>query len=198
MRVLIALLVGVVVAVAGSFVAWWVGAVMVGWIAAALVFLILTWSAVWGMNAERTARYATREDPTVVVTDVLLVVASLASIAGVIVLVAGSGNRVLAAAIGVGSVAAAWLVVHTLFTLQYAALYYRGEPGGIDFNQKARPDYLDFAYLGFTIGMTYQVSDTNIVDSRIRRWALQHGLLSFLLGAVVLASTINLVVNLAK
>jgi hypothetical protein len=86
----------------------------------------------------------------------------------------------------------------TVFTLRYARLYYSGQVGGIDFNETDEPDYRDFAYLSFTIGMTFQVSDTNIQSKQIRRTALRHAWLAFPLGVVIIATTINLVAGLAK
>jgi len=89
-------------------------------------------------------------------------------------------------------------MVHTVFTLRYARLYYNGTPGGIDFNESDDPDYGDFAYLAFTIGMTFQVSDTNLQSKPIRRMALRHAWISFPLGAIIIATSINLVAGLAK
>lgn len=86
--------------------------------------------------------------------------------------------------------------MHTLFTLRYARLYFAGQAGGIDFNNNEPPRIVDFAYVAFTIGMTYQVSDTNISQFDIRSLALRQGLLSYLFGAVILASVINLVAGL--
>ncbi|MEO7234131.1 MAG: DUF1345 domain-containing protein, partial [Lapillicoccus sp.] len=81
----------------------------------------------------------------------------------------------------------------------YAQLYYEGRPGGIDFNQDDElPDYRDFAYLAFTVGMTFQVSDTDLKTKAIRRTALHQALVSFPLGTVIIASSINLVSGLAK
>jgi uncharacterized membrane protein len=68
--------------------------------------------------------------------------------------------------------------------------------GGIEFNEKDPPAYLDFAYLSCTIGMTFQVSDTSITVKPVRRMALHHALLSYLFGAVILAMAINLVASL--
>jgi uncharacterized membrane protein len=95
------------------------------------------------------------------------------------------------------SVAVSWFLVHTLFCLRYAVLYYTGEDGGISFNQKQPPRYVDFAYFAFTIGMTFQVSDTDVTDSEVRSTALRHALVSYLFGAVVIASTVNLIANIA-
>ncbi len=99
-------------------------------------------------------------------------------------------------ALGVASVVLAWGVVHTVFTIRYADLYYRHN-GGIDFNEKDDPDYRDFAYLAFTIGMTYQVSDTDLQTKAIRRTALKQALLSYLFGTAMIALTINIVAGLA-
>jgi uncharacterized membrane protein len=80
--------------------------------------------------------------------------------------------------------------------LRYARSYY-GEPaGGISFNEQDPPAYLDFAYFSFTIGMTFQVSDTNITRKAIRHLALHHALLSYLFGAVILATAINIFASL--
>jgi uncharacterized membrane protein len=95
-------------------------------------------------------------------------------------------------------VVGAWLVVHTVYTTWYALLYYSHDRGGIDFNQGEPPAYADFAYLAFTLGMTYQVSDTDLQTRPIRATALRHALLSYLLGAVVLATVINLVAGLGS
>lgn len=88
--------------------------------------------------------------------------------------------------------------MHTIFTLRYAQLYYTEPAGGIDFNQEERPSFRDFAYLSLTIGMTFQVSDTDLQTSPIRSTALRHALLSYLFGAVILAAAINLIVSLAN
>jgi uncharacterized membrane protein len=107
----------------------------------------------------------------------------------------GSSQDVLAAT-GVATVALSWFVVHTVFVLRYALLYYTGHDGGVDFNQPTPPRYSDFAYLAFTLGMTFQVSDTDLQTPAIRATALRHALLSYLFGAVILATTINLVAGL--
>ncbi len=91
------------------------------------------------------------------------------------------------------TVLVSWLAVHTDFTLRYAQLYYSPPVGGVDFDGVEQPDYRDFAYLSFTIGMTYQVSDTGLLTTRFRRVLLAHALLSYLFGVVIIASVINVV-----
>jgi uncharacterized membrane protein len=79
-----------------------------------------------------------------------------------------------------------------------ARLYYSHPAGGIDFNQQAPPRFSDFAYLAFTVGMTFQVSDTDLQTPTVRAAVLRQALLSYLLGAVILATTINLVAGLLR
>ncbi len=97
--------------------------------------------------------------------------------------------------VAVVSVVLSWAAVHTVFTLRYARLYYSGG-GGIDFHVDERPDFGDFAYVALTIGMTFQVSDTDLTGKRIRMTALRHALLSYLFGVVIVAMTINVVAGL--
>ncbi len=154
------------------------------------------------MDGERTAAYATRQDPTSAITSTIVAFASLASLGGVgylLIAESSSGRRaVVATGVGVLSVVASWVMVHTLAMLRYARLYYSDQPGGIDFNQKDPPCYADFAYLAFTIGMAYQVSDTAIQSTLIRVTALRQALVSYLLGSVIVATTVNLVAGLVS
>ena len=190
-------IVGIVSAVVVGMLTRWLYAPLAGWDVAAIIFSGWAWGAIGFFDAAQTAAHASREDPGRSATGLLVVGAAIASLAGVGVIIAlansaTGGKQDALAGFGLASVALSWFTVHTLFTLRYAYLYFRGAAGGIDYNQKASPSYLDFAYLAFTIGMTFQVSDTDIQTPTIRATALRHALLSFLLGAVILASTINL------
>lgn len=203
LRIGVAVPAGVLAAILAGVRIGWPYAPATGWIVAASVHLVWTWLIIGGLDASATARHANRyhdDDSTPWIMDIAVLVASVASLVGVgYLLVAGStGGDVAAAVVGGLSVVAAWLTVHTVYMLRYARLYYSGEAGGIDFNgdKTYRPDYGDFAYLAFTLGMTYQVSDTNLTERPIRMAALRHALLSFLLGAIILAITINLVASL--
>jgi uncharacterized membrane protein len=171
------------------------------WDAATMTLVTWTWCVIWPMDAHRTASHATREDPSNRVSDLILIGAAVASLSavGFFLLQAHSANGVrrdLLAGIGVGTVGLSWLLVHTVYTLRYAKLYYWPPVGGVDFNQEAPPKYSDFAYLAFSLGMTFQVSDTNLQNSVIRVTALRQGLLAFVFGSVILATTINLVAGL--
>jgi len=151
--------------------------------------------------ADRDARHPRRSSRSS--TDLLVICARVASLAAVGVVLAdassakGAGAALLAGTAIVG-VALSWFLIHTLFMLRYALLYYTGPDGGIDFNQDDPARYIDFAYLAFTVGMTFQVSDTDLKTHPIRATALRHALLSYLFGAVILATTINLVAGLSS
>ena len=203
-RIAICLVLGLVVVVVLVATGLGVIAAQGGWDAAALVYLAWMWWQVAPADAGRTAALAVREDASARVSDVVLLLAAVVSLAGVgdlILLGSASGDPVSrgpAIALAITSVVLSWALVHTIFMLRYARLYYVGGDGGIDFQQKEPPRYLDFAYLAFTLGMTFQVSDTNLETSAIRATALRHALLSYLFGAVIIAVTINLVAGLSK
>ena len=202
LRLVVAALLGVLAAAGVALIGSWDIAALVGWSTASSVLVAWIWLEIYRLDAERTAQRAVREDPSVGWTDLLLLSASVASLAGVGLVfsqAAGGGVSLVASvALGVGSVVLSWALLHTTFTLRYARLYYSGPNGGINFNQDEPPCYLDFAYMAFTIGMTFQVSDTDIEATTVRRNALRHALLSYLFGAVILAGAINLVAGLTR
>ena len=193
--------------VAGSLAAGLAGAgrmaPLSGWDIMALVYGGWTWATVWRLDPEGAEADAKREDPSRDQADLVVLGAAIASLIAVGVVLFGAGSasgygKYLLAGLAVVSVFVSWTIVHTVFTLKYARLYYAGAAGGIDFNDAGPPDYPDFAYLSFTIGMTFQVSDTDIQSKSIRRTALRHAWLSFPLVAVIIATSINLVSGLAK
>ncbi|MFF5173410.1 DUF1345 domain-containing protein [Micromonospora sp. NPDC000089] len=192
-------------ALGGGLVGWLVSpglGPLGGWDVAAAVWLAMVWRTLWPADADRTARLAKHEDPNRAVRDVLLLAACLASLLAVAVVLITAHDRKpgsaadLYAAFGALSVLLSWSVVHTVFTTRYARLYY-GDGGGVDFHQEARPCYADFAYLAFTVGATFQVSDTDLTSAPIRRAVLRHALLSYLFGAIIIAATVNLLAGLA-
>jgi uncharacterized membrane protein len=201
------LLVSALIAVAAGTLAALLGAgraaPLIGWDALAVLFCIWVWATVWRMDPATTAAHSTAESPGRDLTDLVLLGASVASLAAVGFVLFGAGDqqgatKYVQAALAVFSVIVSWVLVHTVFTLKYARLYYREPVGGIDFNEEEAPQYSDFAYLAFTLGMTFQVSDTNLQTKAMRRTALRHAWLSFPLGTVIIATSINLVAGLAK
>ena len=201
MRVSIANLIGLLAGVAVG-VLWGVAlGVLAGWDVASAVFTASVWLTIRPLDATTTARLAAVEDPTRAGADLLLLSAATASLVAVGFVLGGaahsSGVTELAhVGLGLASVVLSWAVVHTIFTLAYARLYYAEPRGGVNFNEEAPPDYRDFAYLSFTIGMTFQVSDTNLETKEIRRTALRHALLSYAFGAGIIATTINLIATI--
>jgi uncharacterized membrane protein len=180
----------------------WQTAGLIGWNVAATVFIVWIWLIVRGMDGEATARHAVIEDLSRPTADLILILASVISLIGVglsLLEASGTGGLAKAVIVGVASVSVilSWATVHTVFTLRYARLYY-AQGGGIDFNEDRAPAYMDFAYLAFTIGMTYQVSDTSIGSETVRRTALHHAYMSYLFGTVVVAMTINVVAGLFR
>jgi uncharacterized membrane protein len=193
--------VGVVVAVLTVFLGNWRYAPSVGWAAAAASFCAWIWREIWPLSAPQVADRATAEDPNRATRELVVLTASVASLVALGLVLAYAHQsaglaRGLLALLGLVTVAVSWFTVHTIFMLRYARLYYGDPIGGIDFNQDERPAYPDFAYLALTIGMTFQVSDTNLLTSAVRRNALQHALLSYLFGSIILATAINLIVSL--
>ncbi len=193
---------GAAVGLVAAFLGPWQLAVILAWDALAVSFTARIWAFVLRLDGDRTAALATREDASRTAADLLLLAASVASLAGsasVLVLKASTNDTTLAVVLtvaAVATVAASWATVHTVFTLRYARLYYSAPVGGIDFSADDAPDYADFAYVAFTVGMTFQVSDTDISKRPLRRAILRHALLSYLFGAVILAVTINVLGNL--
>jgi uncharacterized membrane protein len=108
------------------------------------------------------------------------------------------GEKALLILLATAVVALSWALVHTVYALRHGDLYYGPPAGGIDFNEADPPDYRDFAYVALTLGMTYQVSDTNLTSKVLRRTATRHALMSFLFGSVIVALLINSVASLLR
>lgn len=203
LRFLAMIMAGLTASAATGATGRWLQAPAAGWATAALVYVAWVWIVVGRMDPAETKSHATTEDPSRATTDLLILVANIASLVAVAVVIVDShradgGTRLGGAALVLASVALSWMLVQTLFTLRYAEHYYGGDKdSGVNFNQDEPPRYTDFAYLATSIGMTYQVSDTNLENPRIRREALKHSLLSYVFGTVILAATINLVLGLA-
>jgi uncharacterized membrane protein len=191
--------------VAATLVLWplrgWVFALIGGWGVCCAVYVVWVWIVIGRADEERTRELASRQDPARTTSDALLLVAAVASLVALVVVSiqskSGGVDKGLAAGVGFASVLVSWIFIHTLYTLRYAALYYSDASGPIDFHQKTPPRYWDFAYVAFTIGATFQVSDTNLKSSAVRAVALRHALLSYLFGAVILAGAVNVVSSLA-
>ena len=181
----------------------WELAVIGGWDAAALAFLATVWPIILRADSVQARELAAREDERRGVATVLLIGASVASLMGVVFALGLAGResgplRLLMIGAAILTVTLSWTVVNTVYTLHYAHRHFASTTNGIEFGDSAgqRPDYRDFAYVAFTIGMTYQVSDTTVTDRRIRRGVLAHALLSYLFGVVIVSGSVNLIADL--
>ncbi|RUP39130.1 MAG: DUF1345 domain-containing protein [Gordonia sp. (in: high G+C Gram-positive bacteria)] len=194
-RVLYSAAIGGLIAV-GLWIGWRVEVRLSFWIAAATVLIILTWVALGPMDAEETEAHAQRRDITTPWAVVIVVIATLFSLTSVIVVLFRHGDPWMVFGTIV-AVVTSWTAIHTLFAGYYSRLYFTNPIGGIDFNQDEPPVFTDFAYVAFTIGMGFTVSDTALSGATMRRAALIHALLSFLFGTVILALVINLIGSLS-
>jgi uncharacterized membrane protein len=204
-RLLSTAAVGVLVAlVLTPFVPWGL-AVLGGWDGAALAFLGTVWRTIARADAGSTRALATREDLTRDVARLLVLAASAASTVAVVLALTlarrESGfEQILLVAIASVTVVLSWTMVNTVFTLRYADLHYNAPEPSVDFLRgpgEGEADYRDFAYLAFTIGMTYQVSDTNLRNRTIRRTVLAHAFLSYVFGVVIVSVGVNVIAGLA-
>jgi uncharacterized membrane protein len=175
---------------------------LAGWNTATAVYLTWVWMMVWPRDAKQTAQWAAYTDPTRALADLLVLTAAVASLVAVgFVLVHAAQSQGLWELMQVGlslaSVVLSWAVVHTVFTLRYARLYYWDPDGGVDLTT-TRSRGTATSLISPSIGMTFQVSDTALSANEIRRTALRHALLSYLFGTGILAPAINLVASLTS
>jgi len=178
---------------------------LAGWCAAALVFLILAFWVFFSTDGDNTRRLATREDDSRTASSLIVLAGSAVSLAGVIYALTQvnalqkSGQATEATVLtvlGLLSVALSWLTIQSIYTFRYARLYFQAPEGGIQFDGDETPDYRDFLYLAMTIGMTFQVSDTNLSKKDVRRSLTGHALIAYVYNTVLVALTINTVAGL--
>ncbi|MDX2707416.1 DUF1345 domain-containing protein [Streptomyces sp. PA03-6a] len=172
--------------------------VLAGIAATETVFVVTGWLVLWPMDATATHRNARREDFRPVVEELVVVAAALCGLLAIVVLLlrGGTDKDHAAAATALGGVFMAWAALHLMYAARYGYLYYTAAAGGIDFNSPHPPTYRDFFYFSYNLGMTYQVSDTDVSSPAIRATVLRHSLLSYVFGTSILATTINLVAGM--
>jgi uncharacterized membrane protein len=205
-RAFTAFIAGLIVTVVILPFATWGLALVAGWNVAALTILLTVWPIIIRADSSLAPLLAAREDETEGAARVLLVGASVASLlgAGYVLHLAGRENgapRVGLISVAVLTVVLSWTVINTVYTLRYADLHFRSKQGGIAFgddNGQQHHGYRDFAYVAFTIGMCYQVSDTTLRDSQVRHTVLAHAILSYVFGVVIVAGSVNLISGLFR
>ncbi|MFF7355684.1 DUF1345 domain-containing protein [Streptomyces filipinensis] len=172
--------------------------ILSGTAATEAVFVVAGWLVLWPMDAAATHRNARREDLRPVLEELAVVATSLGGLVGIVLLLLLNGSRTghAAALTALAGVFLAWAALHLMYAARYAHIYYDASAGGIDFNSDLPPTYRDFLYFSYNLGMTYQVSDTAVSSPAIRAMALRHTLLSYVFGAGILATTLNLVASM--
>ena len=193
--------IGIAAAAVVGATAGWRFSIAAGWIATATVYLIWVWASIVKMSAAAIEVIVQQRHPARRPADLIILIASVASLGGVANLIAGSAkgpDATVAAVVGFLSVIASWLVVHAVYTVRYAISYYSEPVGGIEFNDEAKPTLADFAYVAFTVAVTYGVTDTPLRKRPIRVSVLQHAMVSYLFGTVILAVTVQVIGSLGR
>jgi len=176
------------------------------WIGCALTVIILNWIIILTSHPREVKKIAKLQDSSRTFLFAFIITASLVSLVAIVFLlkstkglseVAKNGHILLA----ITAVFTSWWLVHTIFSLRYAHMFYDTDTddgqtkpgGGLDFPDTKEPDFLDFIYFGFVVGMTFQVSDVVITHRSVRRLCLVHGLISFAFNTAIVALSINVI-----
>ena len=194
-RLFTSLLVGTVIAGLLALATHWAlpTRMLVSWDMTVGLYLILVIHLMAIADVEFIRHRAAVEDEGQWTMLVLTVVAALASLAAIFAELGSAGRRPVQVALAAATILLSWAFIHTIFALHYAHEFYdETDGGGLAFPGNEAPDYWDFVYFSFVIGMTSQVSDVGITDKRIRRTAAAHGIVSFIFNAALLALTVNI------
>lgn len=173
---------------------------LIGWDTFIVSYLLLTYGMILREGVRHVRRYAIMQDDGRFIILMVTALGAFASLAGIVSELTASHRGTFELALVITTIALTWAAVHTTFALHYAHEYYRNtKPGGLSFPgsgpDSTAPDYWDFVYFSFVIGMTAQVSDVGITDKIIRRTATVHGIISFVFNTALLALMINIVAS---
>lgn len=181
--------------------------ILIGWLTFGLLYIGESLYVLFSVNSKNIMNRSSQEDLGIWVQFALLTLVCSTALVTIIFWRNDSSqlgkSNWLHEVMFISSVSFAWIVLHLSFTFRYAHLYYGDEnekykkhARGLDFPDDEHPDYIDFAYYSFTIGMTFQVSDVTIKTKGLRRLTLVHSLFSFLFNTILVAITINEIINL--
>jgi uncharacterized membrane protein len=169
---------------------------LIGWDVFVATYLVLVYAMVLRSTLATIRRVAALQDDGRFLIPLLTAVGAFASLAAIVSVLGEAHHAPAKLFFATATIALSWAAVHTGFALHYAHEFYRGKkPGGLQFpsgNEDEHPDYWDFVYFAFVIGMTAQVSDVGITDKTIRRTATAHGIISFLFNTALLALMVNI------
>lgn len=181
--------------------------ILLSWDIFCLCMIGLSWLLFFSTSAVSLPSVVEKQDENLKVIFSIVLVAVCFSLFGTLILIIKNDEsglrKIFDAVISLSSIAFTWFLLHTIFTIRYAHLYHDqnelstgSKVGGIDFPGKVSPDYLDFAYFSFVIGMTFQVSDVSVSSPLIRRFVLLHSLLAFVFNTIIVALTINTIASM--
>ena len=182
-----------------------IAAAVLAWITFSISYLVMTWILLFTRSIPDIKVHANKDDVSAIYVFIMVLFSSFASLVSVLAIMINKDllETGLYVPVALGGMMCSWVMVHTLFTIHYAHLFYDNleddntkHAEGLEFPGNEQPDYIDFAYFAFVIGCTFQVSDVAISSMKIRRIALLHGLLAFVLNTFVVALTINLIAGL--
>ena len=177
---------------------------MIGWNVFSLCMIIMSWITFSITTSQQIREQARVQDSSRVLIFVTVLISTFASFLAVALLLLAKkeykNTEALHLIIAVGGMLFSWILIHTIFALRYAHIFYQNDKtkpqihaAGLEFPDDKKPEYLDFAYFSFVIGMTFQVSDVQITSKRLRRLVLLHGILSFGYNTIMISLTINLI-----
>lgn len=182
---------------------------ILGWDTFCLSMIVISWILFFSTTQDELHDVVEEQDDGLKVIFMIVLVAVCFSLFGSLILLNSKNestfNKVFHTIVSLSPVLFSWLLLHTTFTVRYAHLYHDhnklntgSNVGGIDFPTKEHPDYIDFAYFSFVIGMTFQVSDVQVNSRVIRRFVLMHSLISFVFNTIIVALTINTIAGLKQ
>lgn len=187
----------------------WPAVLLITWLGCALSIIAMDWVIILNAHPREIRKIAKLQDSSRALIFLFVIVASFVSLGAILFLLKSTKGHSEAEVTGhillaMASVIVSWWLVHTLFTMRYAHLYYSPDGDnphekmeGLEFpGDEKEPDYLDFVYFSFVIGMTFQVSDIEISSRQIRRLTLMHALISFAFNTAIVALSINVVSSL--
>ncbi|MFT4203968.1 MAG: DUF1345 domain-containing protein [Chitinophagaceae bacterium] len=181
---------------------------LLGYCVFGLMLLGFYWISFYRTPIRHIQLEAEKEDSSRPVVFFLILLSIMGSVLAIVLILASRNDNSRTKLLHVGSailgISIAWFLLHTIYTVKYAHLYY-GDPNhekgvGLTFPEGDgyMPDFKDFVYFSFVLGMTFQVSDISITSKKIRHVALWHSLISFVFNAVIIAVTINLIAGMGS
>ncbi|HEV8083892.1 MAG TPA: DUF1345 domain-containing protein [Chitinophagaceae bacterium] len=180
---------------------------MISWDVFSVCMIIMSWITFFITTSQQIREQAKVQDSSRILIFTTVLVSTFASFFAVLLLIISKkefkDTEGLHLTVAIAGMLFSWFLIHTIFTMRYAHIFYgdheekpNTHAGGLEFPDDKKPDYLDFAYFSFVLGMTFQVSDVEVTSKRLRRLVMLHGILSFGFNTIMIALTINVVAGL--